>query len=153
MYSSIAGIDYCLLRPSNVYGPGQRLHIGQGLVGVLAERALHGEPLEVWGTGAVRRDYLYVDDLVSATMALVTYTGIQKIFNVSSGESHSVLEIIDMISIELGSVPEICFRPARGYDVPVSTLDSTRLINETAWHPAVKLETGIARTIEWLKTR
>ncbi len=153
MYSLIAGIDYCLVRPSNVYGPGQRLKIGQGLVGVLAERALRGEPLEIWGSGEVRRDYLYVDDLVSATVALVNYTGGQNIFNVSSGESHSVLEIIDMIRIQLGGIPEIRFLPARGYDVPVSILDSSRLMNETAWHPTVKLETGVARTIEWLKTQ
>ncbi len=153
MYSLIAGIDYCLVRPSNVYGPGQRLTIGQGLVGVLAERALRGEPLEIWGTGEVRRDYLYVDDLVSAAVALVNYTGSQNIFNVSSGKSHSVLEIIDMIRIQLGSIPEIHFRPARGYDVPVSILDSSRLTNETAWQPTVKLETGVRRTIEWLKTQ
>lgn len=152
MYCSIAEIDYCLLRPSNVYGPGQRLHSGQGLVGIMVERVLRGEPLEVWGTGKVQRDYLYVDDLVDATMALMTAASRHKVFNVSSGKSYSVLEIITMIGNQLGFTPEISFRPARDFDVPISLLDSSRLMTETGWRPKVALETGITRTIEWLKS-
>jgi nucleoside-diphosphate-sugar epimerase len=63
MYAKQFGVDYCLLRPSNVYGSGQRLHVGQGVIGVMANRALRGERLEVWGAGTHLRDYLFVDDL------------------------------------------------------------------------------------------
>src|SRR5258706_10879894 len=73
MYASLCGVEYCCLRPSNVYGQGQRLNVGQGVIGVLADRALRGEPLEIWGTGESLRDYLYIEDMVSAMMALLDY--------------------------------------------------------------------------------
>src|SRR5215212_3822942 len=58
MYSDLAGIRHTILRPANVYGAGNRVNVGQGVIGVLAQRALRGEPLEVWGTGKTCRDYL-----------------------------------------------------------------------------------------------
>jgi UDP-glucose 4-epimerase len=151
MYCSMSNIDYRLLRPSNVYGPGQQLHLGQGVIGVLSARALRGEALEVWGTGKAARDYLYISDLVNATMALITYTGQQRVFNVSSGKSNSVLEIITLIGDELGFVPQIVLREERGFDVPINVLDSGRLMAETGWRPTVELKAGIAYTIEWLR--
>jgi UDP-glucose 4-epimerase len=144
-------IDYCLVRPSNVYGVGQRLHIGQGVIGVLADRALRGAALEVWGTGASQRDYLYVEDFATAILALMTYTGSHRIFNISSGKGSSVLDIINALREQLGSMPEIVHQPDRGFDVPFNVLDSSRLRAETGWSPRIGLEEGIGRTISWLR--
>jgi UDP-glucose 4-epimerase len=151
MYAPMFGIDYCLLRPSNVYGAGQRLHIGQGVIGVLADRALRGESFEVWGTGTSLRDYLYIDDLVAATMGLLSYTGPHKVFNISSGKGFSVLDIIAILRNQLGLTPKVEYKPDRGFDVPANVLDSLRLQTETGWRPGVGLEEGVARTIEWLR--
>ncbi|HEX8775570.1 MAG TPA: NAD-dependent epimerase/dehydratase family protein [Pyrinomonadaceae bacterium] len=151
MYAAMFGIDYCVVRPSNVYGPGQKLHIGQGVIGVLTDRALRGEPLEVWGTGESLRDYLHVEDLVQAISGLVAYTGPQRVFNISSGVGHSVLDIIRILNGCLGFVPALLYKPDRGFDVPVNVLDSSRLHAETGWRPAIGLEDGIARTVEWLR--
>lgn len=152
MYSALANVGHCVLRPSNVYGEGQRLHIGQGVIGVLADRALRGDPLEIWGTGESLRDYLHVEDLVAATLALLDYGGPEHVFNVSSGAGHSVLDIVRVISDQLGFKPEIVFQPGRGFDVPVNVLDSSRLHAATGWRAAVRLEEGVARTVEWIKT-
>lgn len=151
MYASMLGIDYCIIRPSNVYGPGQRLHIGQGVIGVMAYRALRGEPLELWGGGESLRDYLYIEDMTAALMGLLAYAGPGRVFNVSSGRGHSVLDIIAVLREQLGSLPEIVRKPARGFDVPVNVLDSTRLYRATGWRPAVTLEEGVARTLRWLR--
>lgn len=152
MYASMSGVEYCLIRPSNVYGAGQRLHIGQGVIGVMAHRALRGEPLELWGAGESLRDYLHIEDMTAATLALLNYHGPHRIFNVSSGRGHSVLDIIAILRDQLGSLPEVVRKPTRGFDVPVNVLDSSRLHAETGWSPKVGLEEGIARTIAWLKT-
>ena len=151
MYASLYGIEFCFLRPSNVYGEGQRLNVGQGVIGVLADRALRGEPLEIWGSGENLRDYLYIEDMVSATIALVNYRGPHRIFNVSGGEGHSVTDIVRMLSDCIGVMPEIRLKPDRGFDVPANVLDSSRLRRETGWEPKVSLETGIARTVDWLR--
>ena len=152
-YASMLGIDYCIIRPSNVYGPGQRLHIGQGVIGVMADRALRGEPLELWGDGESLRDYLYVEDLTASVMSLVDYEGTGRVFNASSGEGHSVLDIIATLREQLGSLPEIVRKPVRGFDVPVNVLDSSRLRQATGWRSSVTLGEGVARTLEWLKAR
>ncbi|HEY3104438.1 MAG TPA: NAD-dependent epimerase/dehydratase family protein [Pyrinomonadaceae bacterium] len=152
MYASMCGIDYCLVRPSNVYGEGQRLNIGQGVIGVMVDRALRGEQLELWGSGKVSRDYLHVSDLAAAMIKLSEYRGSERVFNVSSGVGHSVLEIIAILENLLGPLPDVVRQPERSYDVPVNVLDSSKLHKETGWRPLVSLEEGIARTVAAMKT-
>jgi len=151
MYANMFSVEYRTLRPSNVYGKGQRLSIGQGVIGVMADRALRGEPLEVWGTGETLRDYLHVDDLVTAMVALLDYRGPHSVFNVSSGKGHSVLDIINTLRNHAGLRVEIKHIPDRGFDVAANVLSSSRLQGETGWAPEVELEAGIARTVGWLR--
>lgn len=150
MYAALAGVGHVILRPSNVYGEGQHLQIGQGVVGVLADRALRGQELEVWGTGESLRDYVYVSDLVSAALAVADYEGERRVFNVSSGEGRSVRDIIEILRRHLGALPEVRHAPARGFDVPANVLDSSLLRAETGWAPRVSLEEGIGRVVRWL---
>jgi UDP-glucose 4-epimerase len=153
MYASMYGLDYCLLRPSNVYGEGQRLNVGQGIIGVLADRALRGENLEIWGTGENLRDYVHIDDMVSALMALLSYRGPHRAFNIASSEGRSVVEIVSLLTDYLKMRPEVIYKPDRGFDVPANVLDSSRLREETGWQPKVDLSEGIARTVDWVRSR
>jgi UDP-glucose 4-epimerase len=151
MYANHSGIDYCLLRPSNVYGPGQRLQIRQGVIGVLANRASHSEPLEIWGAGTNVRDYLFIDDMVSAVMKLLSYSGPFRVFNISSGRGNSVLDIVSILRDQIHSPLEVVHLPDGGFHVPVNILDSSRLADQTGWRATVDLESGLARTIQSLK--
>ncbi len=152
MYASMFGVEICLLRPSNVYGEGQRLNVGQGVIGVMADRGLRGKPLEIWGTGESLRDYLHVDDMVAAVMLLLDYSGPRQVFNVSSGRGYSVLEIIDILKETLDLPLTISHMADRGFDVPANVLDSSRLRNETGWQPRVDLASGIARSVDWVRS-
>ena len=151
MYATAAGIDYLILRPSNVYGEGQRLQIGQGVIGVLVDRALRGQELEVWGTGDSLRDYIYIADFIGAVRSLLTYTGSHRIFNISGGKGHSVKDILKILQHQLGGLPEIKYEPARGFDVPENVLDSSLLQAEVGWKPLLSLEEGVARVVQWLR--
>ena len=151
MYAAAAGIDYLILRPSNVYGEGQRLQIGQGVIGVLIDRALRGQELEVWGTGDSLRDYIYIADFIGAVRSLLTYTGSHRIFNVSRGKGHSVQDILEILQRQLGRLPEIKYKPARGFDVPANILDASLLRAEVGWEPLFSLEEGVARVVQWLR--
>jgi UDP-glucose 4-epimerase len=153
MYANSFGINYSILRPSNVYGPGQRLHYGQGVIGIMIDRALRGESLQVWGAGTDRRDYLFIDDLVSAVLRLLAYCGPHKLFNVSSGVGHSVLDVISILQAEIKSAPGVVYTPARSFDLPVNVLDSSRLQKETGWRAIIGFEEGIRSTIQWMKQR
>ena len=152
MYARQLNVDYCLLRPSNVYGPGQQLNTGQGVIGVLANRALHGKSLEIWGAGTNLRDYLFIEDLVTGLMALLSYDGPLRVFNLSSGKGHSVLDIVSILRNHLPELPQVIHLPERGFDVPENILDPSRINRETKWRAAVELEDGVTRTVEWLRT-
>ena len=152
MYANLAGADFTILRPSNVYGPGNRLNVGQGVIGILANKALRGEPLEVWGTGQARRDYLYIDDMTSALLAILRYEGKHRVFNVSSGRNYSVMEIMATLTSVLAFQPTVVHTPSREFDVPVNLLDSTLLQKETGWAPRTSLRTGVSELVNWLRT-
>jgi UDP-glucose 4-epimerase len=151
IYAALNRVEHLILRPSNVYGEGQRLHIGQGVIGVLVDRALRREALEVWGSGKDLRDYLYIDDFVGAVMSLLDYSGPHRVFNVSSGHGHSVLEILEILQRQLEDMPAVIHTEARGFDVPVNVLDSTLLRQATGWQARTALEDGVRRVVRWLK--
>jgi UDP-glucose 4-epimerase len=151
LYGHLYGIDYRILRPSNVYGEGQKLNINQGLIGVFADRLLREEPIEIWGDGTVQRDYLYISDLISGILKLTEYRGPHPIFNISTGEGHSILEIIEMLGEIFGKSPRLTFKPSRGFDVPINVLSAKRLMEETGWRPRTALRQGLERYVQWLR--
>lgn len=152
MYADLYGIRYNILRPSNIYGIGQQLNIGQGVIGVMLDRAFTGKPIEVWGSGSAVRDYLYIADLVHAVTRLIDYEGSEQVFNIGSGVGVSILDIIDILKRHFADLI-VTHTPGRGFDVPVNVLNAARLQRETGWHPTVSLEDGIARTLDWLRDR
>jgi UDP-glucose 4-epimerase len=107
--------------------------------------------LEVWGEGTDQRDYLFVDDLVTAVVKLLEYRGPLRVFNVSSGRGHSVLDVIAALRAHIKPLPEVVHLPPRHFDLPVNILDSSRLRGETGWQPNIDFEEGIRRTVEWIK--
>ena len=146
MFAAMQGLRCTIIRPANVYGPQQRLDKGQGIIGTLISRALRGEPVEIWGEGTVVRDYVYIDDMVAAILALVGYEGRETIFNVGTGQGYSVSDILCMMERD-GILPEIVYKPARGFDVPSNVLDCGLLTRETGWQIRTPLEEGLLRVI------
>ena len=152
MYSKMHGVDYVICRPANVYGEGQRLHIGQGVIGVFLDQCLKGKPVEIWGDGAVRRDYLYVTDMANAIVKLIHYQGGHGVFNISSGLGYSLNDIVAIIRDDLKIPIEVRYLESRKFDVPVNILDSSRLMRETGWKPQIDLVSGMRRVYDYLKS-
>jgi len=152
MYSDIYGIDYRICRPANVYGEGQHLHVGQGVIGVFLEQCLKKQSIEIWGDGTVSRDYNYVEDMVRGVVELIQHNGEGRIFNISSGRGYSLNDIITIIRDDLKIPVHVNYLSARGFDVPVNILDSARLMRETGWKPQIDLMTGMRRVYDYLKT-
>jgi UDP-glucose 4-epimerase len=150
LYADLHGIEYRIARPANAYGEGQRLNINQGVIGAFANKVFQGEPIEVWGDGNIKRDYLYVGDLVSALIALIDHDGPSRIFNISSEKGYSLLQVIEIMEEVTGNRIEVKVLPNRGFDVPVNILSCKRLKDETGWAPKVGLHEGIARYVQWL---
>ncbi len=151
LYRHLYGLESRSLRIANAYGRYQDAHRGQGLVAALLQRLLAGEPVEIWGDGAVVRDFIHIDDVVAAMLACLDHDGPGRVFNVGSGVGRSVAEVLRDAARITGCVPRLLHREGRRADVPVNILDSSRLRRETGWQPRVEWETGLRDTADWIR--
>ncbi len=140
------------LRLSNVFGPGQRVNGPAAFVVRALTAAKTGVPMELWGGGHQRKDFLYVDDVVSAVEAAVThassshYDGTHdNVFNVCRGESETLLEVLDTVEAVTGKEVPRRVIPAREGDVPRVELSNAVAARALAWRPTTSLKDGIAK--------
>jgi UDP-glucose 4-epimerase len=148
---ALHGLDYCILRPSNPYGERQRTDVAQGAVAVFLERALRGQPIEIWGDGSVVRDYVYVGDVAEAFVRAMSHDGAQRVFNVGSGTGTSLRELVERIGELLGRKLAVDYHPGRRVDVPVNVLDSSAAARALGWRARTSLAQGLQRTCEWMR--
>jgi UDP-glucose 4-epimerase len=140
-----------ILRPSNAYGPGQTIRDGFGLIRTLLEHARVGTTLEVWGDGESLRDFIYIDDIVEATLRLFRLPQDSGTYNLGSGVGYSISQVRGIVEEKCGKKVRTVFRPARGIDVRNVVLDYSRLRSRLGWQPTVGLADGISRTWQWLR--
>lgn len=153
LYEYLHGLEYQVLRVANPFGPYQLSVKNQGVIAAFLQRALTGKSIEVWGAGGIIRDYVYIDDVISALVLAAQYKGPDRIFNIGSGKGLSIRDIINEIQIQLDT--EVCINqlPGRSVDVPVSTLDVGRAKRELGWQSHTQFENGLRKTIEWMRAR
>ena len=145
------GLDYSVVRPPNLYGPRQRLDTAQGAVAVFLDRALRGEPIEIWGDGSVVRDYIYVADAVEALVKASRFKGEPRVFNLGSGRGTSLKELVAEIEKLLGKPVKVTYSAARALDVPVNVLDASAAAQHLGWRASTPLAEGLRRTYDWLR--
>lgn len=151
LFHHLHGLDYTVLRLANPYGERQRTHASQGAVAVFLGKVMRGEPLEIWGDGSVVRDYIHIADVVSAMLSAARVSGSERVFNIGSGQGHSLNELLRIIEHVTGRQAQCRYLPARAFDVPVSVLDIGKANDHLQWAPAVSFEDGLARFARWLQ--
>ena len=133
-----------ILRPSNIYGPGQALRAGFGIIPTLLERARDGGTVTIWGDGSSVRDYLYIDDMVAACRLAVV--GPSGVYNIGAGVGTSLNELIEQVQQITGRVLLVERQSVRASDVERIVLDTSRVREVWGWRPAVGLREGLRRT-------
>ena len=144
-----------VLRPSNVYGPGQPPRPGFGIIPAAFECAMRSEPLAIWGDGKTVRDYLYIDDLI-ALCGLVLSRDLPygtHIYNAASGEGTPLNELLDLVDRTTGRPLRREYKPARRVDVRCIIPDNGAARAAFEWEPAMLLEPGLQQTWQWFTTR
>jgi UDP-glucose 4-epimerase len=144
---------FTILRYGNPYGPRQCPEGSQGAVAVFSRKILLGEPIALWGDGAVVRDFIYIADLVEATVrALHSQDAVNCTLNIGTGTGVSIRELISRIETVAGrkAVVQMCGK--RPMDVPVNVLSIGEAKRRLAWVPEIPLEEGLAITINWVRT-
>ncbi|MFP5395568.1 MAG: GDP-L-fucose synthase family protein [Alphaproteobacteria bacterium] len=144
------GCDFISAMPTNLYGPGDNFdlvgsHVLAALIRKAHEAKQTGGPLEIWGTGSPRREFLYVDDCADACIHLMQHYSDDMPINVGSGEEISILDLARLVGEVVGWRAEILTDSTLPDGTPRKLLDSARL-RSLGWTPTVALREGIART-------
>lgn len=147
VYRRDRGLHVVLLRYFTVYGPRQRPDMAFHR---FIRAALDGRPIHLFGSGEQSRDFTFVDDVVSATMAAVH--GPSPVYNIGGGTPATVNDVIAVIS-ELVGRPVAVQRDghARG-DVMHTWADTTRAREELGWSPSTALYEGVAAQLTSLRS-
>jgi UDP-glucose 4-epimerase len=151
LYSDIYGINYCILRYANVYGIKQRIEGEGGVVSIFINNLLNKSPIVIYGDGTQTRDFIYVDDVVSANIAALE-SGRNGIYNISTGKPTSVNELVQMLTTIAGIHHRLIYKPSKIGDISHSYLDNTLAIKELAWRPENSIQQGLEKTFHWYKT-
>jgi len=162
--SKLAGEGYCsayyqtfniqtvMLRFGNVYGPGS-LH-KSSVVAKFIRQALNNETLEVYGDGLQTRDFVYIDDLISALKLAVAKDNIGgEVFQIASNQETTVGEITrEIVKIlnqnGVGNI-NVINREARLGDVKRNYSDISKAKNKLGWQPTVNQSQGLKKTVEY----
>jgi UDP-glucose 4-epimerase len=148
LYRVLHNLDSIVLRVSNMFGESQRLDRPLGAVSHFVHRAKSDMPIEIWGDGHVSRDFIHVDDVADAMLRAVDYGGSEHIFNIGSGRSVSLSQLIKLIQQRISKTVVVNQLPARTFDVRENVLDISRAARELHWKPSISLEAGIQRLLE-----
>lgn len=144
-YAKQFGVKVCIIRPFNVYGPGQKENF---LIPQIITHAIKQNCIQVLDL-APRRDYIYLDDLLEAIWQTVDQVQEYEVFNIGSGVSYSVKEVIEKVQDILGSKkPVVCKNETRKNELNDVVADITHVREVLGWRPAHSLEQGLQEMIE-----
>ena len=149
-YNRLYGVAHVSLRFGNVYGPRQDPKGEAGVVAIFMNRLREGEAPKIFGDGTQTRDYVYVGDVVAATLAAAEHAG--GVLNVGTGVETSVLELYERIQRVAGVEREPEFADARPGELQRSVLDASLAKRELDWEPQHSLDEGLTETWAWFSS-
>jgi UDP-glucose 4-epimerase len=139
-----------IVRPFNIYGPGQT---GEGAIRDMIHNALRNKPIIVHGDGSQVRAWCHVDDFTECMMAALSApTKDARVFNIGNPDSACTIEQLALLITDLcGSSAEVRFEPHFGTDIMYRTPDISAAKNALGFSPTVSLEKGLLSTIDWMR--
>ncbi len=153
-FRAVKGLDYTALALSNVYGPRQEPASEVGLEGqvvaIFSRRLLGGKPCTIYGDGTQTRDFVYVSD-VAAAFVSARAAGSGELINIGSGSELSINELYDRLKATAGVGLESAHAEARPGELQRIVVDPSKAAAVLSWKPAVGLDVGLARTLEYFR--
>jgi len=148
------GADFIAAMPTNLYGPGDNWDLVSSHVAAALMVKIHRAKLaaartvEIWGTGAPRREFLHVDDCADACAFLLERYDGEEIVNVGVGADLTIRELAETLARVIGWSGEFVFDRAKPDGTPRKLVDVSRL-NALGWRASIGLEDGLSRTYAW----
>ena len=147
LFTSEGLLETACLRFFNVFGPGQDPQSAYAAaVPAFLHRALHGEPLVIFGDGEQSRDFVYVEDIVSG-LVFAAGEGVTGAFNCGYGCETTINELVSLILASANSKSPVQHGPARRGDVRRSCAANEKLL-AAGWRPVSSLSAGLRATVK-----
>jgi len=162
-YSRQYSVDYRCVMPSNLYGPNDNFHPQNSHVIPAMMRRVHLAKLAnesqvvIWGSGLPKREFLYVNDMASASIHIMNLPRANyqmatqarcSHINIGTGLEHSIRELAEMICDVVGFTGELAFDNSKPDGAPRKLLDVTRL-QSLGWQSSIELYKGLSATYDW----
>lgn len=149
--SNVHGFEYVILRPHNIYGPKQNMNDPyRNVVSLFMNKLLKGESYSLYGGGAMKRCFSYIDDVIDVIYKCGFENVANQIFNVGSDKQTSIKELSDLIQKITGIYIEPKILPDRPQEVKDAISDHTKVKNIFGYHDT-PLEEGLTKTWAWIK--
>lgn len=150
------GIAPVAFRYQNVYGPGQSLtNPYTGILSIFSTRILQGKPINIFEDGNESRDFVYIDDVIEATIAgIENEQANREVFNVGSGVNTSVISVVNLLMENFNkTVPVTISGNYRLGDIRHNYADLSKINNLLGFTPRYSFEEGISKFVQWVKTQ
>lgn len=145
LYDMLNGLDSCILRFSNVYGPRQNPEGEAGVVSIFINRLLQQKNVLIYD-GTQTRDFIYVKDVAKACR-LALESNQKGVFNISSGIETTINELYRLIAEEMNCKKPPVYKPLRPGEIERSVLDNRKARHDLRWKVQHTLKKGIKETI------
>lgn len=149
----VHGMEYVILRPHNVYGPGQIMHDPyRNVVAIFINQILKGKEIYIYGDGNQRRSFSYIDDITPYIAKAMDGRLNKQIINIGPTEEYTINQLVDCLEKAFGrSVKRkyLSDRPAEVKNAWCSNYKATKLLG---YHTATPFQEGINKMVAWAKT-
>jgi UDP-glucuronate 4-epimerase len=150
-YSHLWSLRCVCLRFFTVYGARQRPDLA---IHKFARLISEGRPVPVFGDGTTRRDYTFVDDIISGVRAAMDFReSLYEVFNLGESRTVSLSELIGLIEREVGRDAIVERHPPQPGDVPRTFADISKARRLLGYDPRTPIEEGVGRFVEWFRSR
>ena len=150
VYSHLFGLQTVGLRFFTVYGPWGRPDMAPWL---FTDAMLAGRPIKVFNHGRMKRDFTFVDDIVSGVVACVESDalGPEELFNIGNNTPVELMHFIEVLAGALGVEPKMELLPMQPGDVPATYADISRIHDRLGYEPTTPIEAGVPAFARWFK--
>lgn len=154
-YAHLYGMSQVGLRFFTVYGPWGRPDMAPW---IFTSAILRGEPIKVFNHGEMRRDFTFIDDIVSGVIASADMTPLagdgaerHRVYNIGNNRPERLMDFIQTIERAAGRETEKIMLPMQPGDVHETYADISRISEDLGFAPTTPLSEGIPRFVEWFK--
>ena len=116
---------------------------------LFTDKIANGEPIPVYNHGDMKRDFTYINDVITGTRSVIDKIYKCVVFNLGNHRSEQLMDVVHLIEENLGKRAEIKFLPMQSGDVPESFADIDKSLEMLGYKPTTNVDVGISKFVEW----